>query len=132
MDNVKIVRLQTGEDIVADCLDDENHLILDNPMHLIFKRGPAGGKVMVLLPWLPVEIIDSNIASVPYKDILMYMQPKKELINYYFETVDVINQQLNNSLSLNRLPEQDDEIHSKLLEKMLEEAIEEKKNNNIH
>lgn len=56
-ENIRIIRLKGGEDIVADCLEDENSLILDSPMHLIFKRGPAGGKIMVLLPWLPVELL---------------------------------------------------------------------------
>lgn len=132
MDNIKIVRLQTGEDIVADCLEDEQHLILDNPMHLIFKRGPAGGKIMVLLPWLPVELIDSNIASVPYKDILLTMDPKKGLIDYYGEVVTMITEQMNFDLNIGNSSEQENRVHNEMLERMLEEAIEEKKNSNIH
>ncbi len=132
MDNIKIVRLQTGEDIVADCLEDEHHLILDNPMHLIFKRGPAGGKIMVLLPWLPVELIDSNIASVPYKDILLTMDPKKGLIDYYGEVVTMITEQMNFDLNIGNSSEQENRVHNEMLERMLEEAIEEKKNSNIH
>ena len=38
--NIKIVRLQSGEDVIADCIEDnENNLVfLDNPMLLVFKR----------------------------------------------------------------------------------------------
>jgi hypothetical protein len=129
MDNIKIVRLHTGEDIVADCLDDENQLLMDNPMHLIFKRGPAGGKVMLLLPWLPIELIESNIISIPYKDIATFMQPRKELIDYYLQVVSAVNEQMNYNLNIG---DDEQDKHHQLLQQMLEEAIEEKKNSNIH
>ncbi len=37
---IKIVRLQSGEDIMADMIEDEENdtVLLDNPMHIIFKR----------------------------------------------------------------------------------------------
>ena len=69
MDNVpqvvKIVRLQSGEDIIAGYVEDyETELItLDNPMHLIFKR-TTRGTVMMLLPWLPIEIIKNNPVKI--------------------------------------------------------------------
>ena len=57
--NIKIVRLQSGEDIVADFIeDDENDVVmLNNPMHIIFKRIPTGQTVMMMMPWLPIEQI---------------------------------------------------------------------------
>ena len=126
--NVRIIRLQGGEDIVADCLEDNDQLLLDNPMHLIFKRGPAGGKMMVLLPWLPIELVESNMISIPYKDILTHMQPKRELVEYYFQVVAAVNEQMNFSLNIGH----DEESENKLLNELLEQALEEKKNSNIH
>ena len=88
MDNVpqvvKIVRLQSGEDIIAGYIEDyETELItLDNPMHLIFKR-TTRGTVMMLLPWLPIEIIKNNSASIFSTDILTTYDPKDDLIAYY-------------------------------------------------
>lgn len=93
MDNVpqvvKIVRLQSGEDIIAGYIEDyETELItLDNPMHLIFKR-TTRGTVMMLLPWLPIEIIKNNSASIFSTDILTTYDPKDDLIAYYDKIIN--------------------------------------------
>ena len=48
--NIKIVRLQSGEDIIADFIEDNDNdtVLLDNPMHIIFKRIPTGQTVMMM------------------------------------------------------------------------------------
>ena len=87
--NIKIVRLQSGEDIMADVMEnDENELIvLDNPMHIIFKRMPTGQTVMMMMPWLPIEIIKENNATIYGTDILTVIEPKDDLIEYYGKAV---------------------------------------------
>ena len=81
---VKIVRLQSGEDIIAGLIqDDESEMImLDNPMHLIFKR-TSQGTMMVMLPWLPIELIKDNIATIYSSDVLTIVDPKDALVEYY-------------------------------------------------
>jgi len=81
---VKIVRLQSGEDIIAGLIqDDESEMImLDNPMHLIFKR-TSQGTVMMMLPWLPIELIKDNIATIYSSDVLTIVDPKDALVEYY-------------------------------------------------
>ena len=87
--NIKIVRLQSGEDIMADVMEnDENELIvLDNPMNIIFKRMPTGQTVMMMMPWLPIEIIKENNATIYGTDILTVIEPKEDLIEYYGRAV---------------------------------------------
>ena len=84
LQGVKIVRLQSGEDIIASIIeDDESEMImLDNPMHLIFKR-TSQGTMMVMLPWLPIELIKDNMATIYSSDILTMIDPKDALIEYY-------------------------------------------------
>ena len=88
MDNlsegIKIIRLHSGEDIIAGYSGntDTNIIILDNPMHLIFKR-TTQGTVMMMLPWLPVELIKDNIAQIESDDILTVIDPKEDLKEYY-------------------------------------------------
>ena len=84
LQGVKIVRLQSGEDIIASIIeDDESEMImLDNPMHLIFKR-TSQGTMMVMLPWLPIELIKDNIATIYSSDILTMIDPKDALVEYY-------------------------------------------------
>jgi hypothetical protein len=54
-EGVRIVRLQSGEDIIAGYSGNTNTniVVLDNPMHLIFKR-TSQGTVMMMLPWFQV------------------------------------------------------------------------------
>ena len=81
---VKIVRLQSGEDIIASIIEDNESemIMLDNPMHLIFKR-TTQGTMMVMLPWLPIELIKDNIATIYSSDILTMVDPKDALVEYY-------------------------------------------------
>jgi len=87
--SVKIVRLQSGEDIIANYIENvENEMVqLDNPMHLIFKR-TTKGTVMMLLPWLPIELIKDNSATIYTSDILTVYEPKDDLIQYYDNIVN--------------------------------------------
>ncbi len=81
---VKIVRLQSGEDIIASIIEDNESemIMLDNPMHLIFKR-TSQGTMMVMLPWLPIELIKDNIATIYSSDVLTIIDPKDALVEYY-------------------------------------------------
>ena len=87
---IKLIRLQSGEDIIAGLTEDSesNMVMLDNPMHLIFKR-TSQGTVMFMLPWLPIELIKYNIATIVTDDILTIVEPKDDLIEYYG---NIINQ----------------------------------------
>ena len=84
LQGVKIVRLQSGEDIIASIIEDNESemIMLDNPMHLIFKR-TSQGTMMVMLPWLPIELIKDNIATIYSSDVLTIVDPKDALIEYY-------------------------------------------------
>ena len=82
--NIKIIRLQSGEDIISDCvMSEDDYLVqLNHPMTLLFKRG-AKGTVMMMVPWLPLEVICDNIATITQDDILTFANPKDDLIEYY-------------------------------------------------
>ena len=90
MKDVKIVRLQTGEDIIAGFREDDEtgEVILTEPMCLFFKRLPSGKSMMMVSPWLPLEIIDGNFAVVFASDILTVMHPKPSLVYYYNNVVN--------------------------------------------
>jgi hypothetical protein len=46
--------------------------------------------MMVMMPWLPVEVMIENIATVSQKDILTVIEPKAEFIEYYDNTISEI------------------------------------------
>jgi len=88
-EGVRIVRLQSGEDIIAGYSGNTNTnvVVLDNPMHLIFKR-TTQGTVMMMLPWLPIELIKDNIATLLSGDILTIVEPKEDLKEYYHNVIN--------------------------------------------
>jgi hypothetical protein len=91
-DNIKIIRMQSGEDIVASYTHDieTNQATLKGPMRLVFRRLETGKTMMLMMPWLPVEVMMENVATVSQKDILTIVQPKAEFIEYYDNTITEI------------------------------------------
>ena len=115
MDNIKIVRLQSGEDVIAGYSDDqEGSVTLTNPMALIFKRMPTGRAVMMMSPWLPLEIVEHNVACLYTQDILSVFQPKQSMINYYHNMiVEVEEDRKNDEMNeLHDIEEEDFEMSS--------------------
>ena len=115
MDNkpeIKIVRIQSGEDIIAEVHSetDSDLLVLNDPMHIIFKRLSTGQTVMMMMPWLPVELINENIATVYTDEILTLMNPKEELVSYYKKAAEQARLRMNEERSFNNFLDDDDEL----------------------
>jgi hypothetical protein len=140
--NIKIVRLQSGEDIIANYhADEENGVVmLDNPMHIIFKRIPTGQTVMMMMPWLPIELIKDNHALIYDSDILTIIEPKDNLISYYGNVVLQANERMDNNIDFNAEDddEEDDDFddeeitEEKLSEEEVFELLKEKKKFKLH
>jgi hypothetical protein len=134
--NIKIIRLQSGEDVMADCIEDteQGTVLLENPMHIIFKRIPTGQTVMMMMPWLPIELIKENSAIIYDSDILTIIDPKEDLINYYGQIVISAQERMENSENI--FGEDDDEEEEGVEEDIdpeeLFELLKEKKKNKLH
>lgn len=86
--DTKIVRLITGEDIIGTCMIDDEQEVFDieNPFKIIIDQNMKTGKtMMVMLPWLPFEIIEDNFVSINFGDVITTMTPKKMVTEYYNE-----------------------------------------------
>jgi len=124
MDNIKIVRLQSGEDVIANYADDdEGSITLTNPMSLMFKRMPTGRAVMMMSPWLPLELVEDNVACIYAQDILSVFQPKQSIINYYNTTVTEVEEDRKNEEmnELHDLEEDDLEMSAEEEQEAMEE-----------
>jgi hypothetical protein len=134
--NIRIVRLQSGEDIIADCIPslDEETVELKRPMHIIFKRIQTGKSIMMMMPWLPVELIKENTAHIYGADILSYLEPKDDLIEYYNNAVNDEDLEIASTSSIRpQLFDEDEEpTDEELDEEELQELMEERKNNRVH
>ena len=137
--NIRIVRLQSGEDIIADCIPslDEETVELKRPMHIIFKRIQTGRSIMMMMPWLPVELIKENTAHIYGADILTYIEPKDDLIEYYNNAVNDEDLEIASTSSIrpqlfDEFDEDEEPTDEELDEEELQELMEERKNNRVH
>jgi len=144
-EGVRIVRLQSGEDIIAGYSGNTNTnvVVLDNPMHLIFKR-TSQGTVMMMLPWLPIELIKDNIATVLSGDILTIVEPKDDLKEYYHNVINTTQMKMlkDDTLSKNLreasdeqeddYEEEDEDPEGELTKEDVAEIISRKKSNRLH
>jgi ABC-type uncharacterized transport system YnjBCD substrate-binding protein len=63
--------------------EEEETVLLADPMRLIYRRMPTGQTVLMMMPWLPVELIKDNNALVYNSDIVTIVDPKESMIEYY-------------------------------------------------
>ena len=129
MDNIKIIRLQTGEDVIADYqqIDGDESVLLSNPMSLIFKRMPTGRAVMLMSPWLPLELVEKNEAWLYQSDILTVVQPKQQIVDYYANSVKEVEEDMIASAmdDKNFLRDISDEVEEELSFEEEQQAMEE-------
>lgn len=128
--STKLFRLSTGEDIISSYLEDiENQVvILQHPMKLVYRRIPSGATVMAVLPWLPAELIKNDYATIDAADIVTILDLKDTMVEYYNNVVANFVLHTQNS---------EDALREKLFgiepeELNLETVMEEKNNNIIH
>jgi hypothetical protein len=136
--NIKLVRMQNGDDIISDITQVGNMVTLTNPMRLIFRRLPTGQVMMLVAPWLPNELIEENYAMVSNADVLTFFSPKNKLVEYYNKMVEinlqrkedfgkVLDEYLQTEIEDADLEVEETEISSEIME-----AIEEFKRNKLH
>lgn len=136
--NIKLVRMQNGDDIISDVTQVGNMITLTNPMRLIFRRLPTGQVMMLVAPWLPNELIEENYAMVSNADVLTFFSPKNKLTEYYNKMVEinlqrkedfgkVLDEYLQSEIETADLEVEETEIPSEVME-----AIEEFKRNKLH
>jgi hypothetical protein len=129
---VKIIRLNTGEDIMGSVLMDDKHryVSIENPMRVILKRQADKNQTMLLMaPWLPVELLIDNFATIDYRNIVTVVDPKPSFSEYYTNTVVQFNEKLN-AQEMEEIDEEAYEYYDE--EDDIEQAVTESKKANIH
>lgn len=139
MHNVKIIRMQTGEDIMASMIgeDEAETVLLADPMRLIYRRMPTGQTVLMMMPWLPVELIKDNSALIYNTDIVTIIEPKESMIEYYDNLVNktLIEMEKSEGMIEQLLKDQqqeDEEDEEEFSMEELTKFIEDIKNRTLH
>jgi hypothetical protein len=95
---------------------------------------------MMMLPWLPIELIKDNIATVLSGDILTIVEPKDDLKEYYHNVINTTQMKMlkDNTLSQNLREASDEEEDENedpegdLTKEDVVEIINRKKTNRLH
>jgi hypothetical protein len=86
--NIKIVRLQNGEDIIGYVTNKENGLYdITEPMSVAIEQlhDHAG---LVMRHWLPIQLVKRNEIVLGDKDILCMIEPAADFCEYYVNTIE--------------------------------------------
>jgi hypothetical protein len=79
----KIVRLKTGEEVLADYSTENGTTTLKNPAILI----PAPNGQLALMPWMMYADLEQNSISLSDEYVMFVVNPKKELANEYNKSI---------------------------------------------
>ena len=97
MDNVRIIRLKGGEDIITSYhLNSNGTIEMYDPMTLFYKRLSAGKSMLLMSPWLPIELVQTNSACISMNEVLTIVEPRSALIEYYNNAVAEANEMISN------------------------------------
>jgi hypothetical protein len=88
MDRIKIIRLQSGEDVICEYSEgDDGFVTLSNPFAFIIRRDRDFKCSIFITPWLPIDVIEKNVAQIFTSDILTIMTPVQLIKDYYHKMV---------------------------------------------
>ena len=92
MDNIKIVRLQNGEDLIGDITfrADGSFDIYEPMVVEIDFRGKYAG--LVMHHWLPLQLVKKNEITLFPKDIIFITEPTDDFSEYYVNTVEKLQE----------------------------------------
>jgi hypothetical protein len=104
----QIIKLQNGEDLIANVALNGVNYILEEPMEFaIDSRGKENG--LIMRHWLPVQLLKKNAIEIQAKDVLSFLEPEEQFCEYYIDTVSKIKDLLKARDALDVIEDMDDE-----------------------
>jgi small nuclear ribonucleoprotein (snRNP)-like protein len=90
MENIRIVRLKNGEDIVGQLINVDDSYDVIEPMTVdVEYRGKEAG--LVMRHWLPIQLVKHNEINIKQSDVLCVLEPSADFAEYYVNTVEKIH-----------------------------------------
>jgi hypothetical protein len=82
MKNIKIIRLQTGEDIIGEVNDSEGIVSITKPFTIIPMQSQPGKPVqLILTPWMPYT--DDKSLTIDESKVVTIANPKEDILKSY-------------------------------------------------
>ena len=94
MEEIKILRLVTGEDIICQFIkiSTDSYAVM-NPM-VIFVKYKGSKSNLVMSHWLPVEIVKKNEVLMSPRDVVTMFDPIDDVAEYYDRMVENLNKMM--------------------------------------
>lgn len=131
-EKIKLMRLITGEDIIAQVVEDSDKVTLINPMSIFFKRLQTGKALILMSPWVPIEIVSDNTIEMKSSTIISFMKPRDTLLDHYHHTIDKLADIIFDENDLELSSDDGEEGDDGEEDFYDEEDIEEKVKKNLH
>lgn len=106
------MRLKTGEDIITQVTNETSKTVeIINPMVILFKRLETGRAMILMSPWIPIEIVCDNSTVIDTNNIISTMKPRQSLIDHYIETIERMSEIVidENEIEMSSLDDEDEE-----------------------
>ena len=94
MEAVKLIRLKSGEDIIAYIEQvDKLNFVVREPMVVLTKQDNRTYKHIIMMDhWLPVPLIRHNEAFITESEIVTMLEPTSDFSEYYENAVTNMKQ----------------------------------------
>jgi hypothetical protein len=95
----KFIRLQNGDDIVAETveMEDEDGIIymLCNPLKVIYTESSHHGYLSVsFIPWVFTKICDHQEFMIHSEDVMLVSNVSEQMNHYYWNNIDTLTQKI--------------------------------------
>jgi hypothetical protein len=119
--NYKLIKLNNGEEIIGDVIENESNVIIEKPMVFVTMTmtDPSGYpvNVVVLRDWLSYS--DNKVIEIEKSKIIVITEPGKKTINLYVLEINKSQKQPDNSNQENLFQD----MMTNLFEQMVEDSI---------
>ena len=88
--SIRILRLKTGDDIIAEIDCNSDVYYVNSPMVIWMDQNQKTPK-LCMDHWLPVQVIDDNSVVLRTEDVLTEFYPNEQLAEYYINTIKEFN-----------------------------------------
>ena len=105
MDNIKIIRLQNGDDIIGSVIFEYDEYYIKEPM-LVDIEYIGNKSSLIMRQWLPTQLISKNEIKLKERDILFVVEPAADFCEYYTHTVERLTELLDYKEKTKNMDEQ--------------------------
>lgn len=94
-ENIKFIRLVTGEDIITEIKPDENNYTLVKPLKIVYALGEKPGVISIgLVQWIFPDVVASQEMSIKDRDILTMSDPSLDMLKSYRSSIKRLEKNL--------------------------------------